>query len=273
MIRNLKIELWKVLSYKAFWFMILFYVLLLAFMIFGIPGLIDYIAEKSGDPSKFRIFKALVFNFPDIWQNIAFVASMRYFIKIILGIIIIILVTTEFHFLTIRANVINGYSKTEFLKGKVELILLLSFVSMVVLFLSGLYLGFMHSSSKSLMDVFDKMTYLLGYYVELTSYLLFCLFFGILFKKTGIAFIAHFVYLIIEPILDHNLPDTVAPYLPLNAINRIIQSPNTSLVKIKSPGFDYDFQESIAFLDVGVCLVYAVIFISLSYLLLKKRDL
>jgi len=82
MIRLLKIELRKHLSYRAFWLMIFFYAVLLAVMIFGIPGLIDYIAEKSGEPSRFRIFKAIVFNFPDIWQNITFVASTRFFIKL-----------------------------------------------------------------------------------------------------------------------------------------------------------------------------------------------
>lgn len=250
-----------------------FYILLLAFMIFGIPGLIDYIAEKSGDPSKFRIFKALVFNFPDIWQNIAYVASMRYFIKIILGIIIIILITTEFHFLTIRANIINGYSKKDFLLGKLEMIILLSLLSTVVLFLSGVYLGLTHSSSTSFGDIFGKMIYLPGYFIELSTYLIFCLFFGILFKKTGITFIAHFVYLIVEPIIDYNIPEVLTPYLPLNAMNAIIKTPNTSLIKVKTPEFDFEFQEAVLTQDVLVCLAYAAIFWGLSYWILKKRDL
>jgi hypothetical protein len=272
MIKHLKIELLKVASYKAFWFMVSFYLLLLAFMIFGIPGLIDYVAEKSGEPTRFRIFKAIVFNFPDIWQNIAFVASLRYFIKIILGIIIIVLVTTEYHFLTIRANIINGYSKKDFLSGKVQMILLLAAASTVVIFLSGLYLGLVHSGSTSLSDIFGKMGYLLGYFAELTTYLLFCMFFAILFRKTGITFIAHFVYLIIEPILDYHLPESLTPYLPLNGINGIVRTPNTSLIKVKTADFDFDFQEAIAFADVGICLVYAVLFVALSYALLKRRD-
>ncbi len=273
MIRHLQIELMKVLSYRAFWFMTGFYLLLLAFMIFGIPGLIDYVAEKSGEPTRFRIFKAIVFNFPDIWQNISFVASMRFFIKIILGIIVIILVTTEYHFMTIRANIINGYSRKDFLLGKVEMVLFLGLVSTLVIFLSGLYLGFMHSSSTGLGDVFGKMIYLLAYYMEAITYLLFCLFLGILFKKTGITFIAHFVYMIIEPILDYKLPDSIGPYLPMNAMNAIIQTPNTSLIKVKSPEFDFDFQEAIHLADVGWCLGYGLLFIGLSYLVLRKRDI
>lgn len=273
MIRLLKIEFKKVVSYKAFWFMIGFYASLLAIMIFGIPGLIDYVAEKSGEATQFRIFKAIVFNFPDIWQNIAFVASFRYFIKIILGIIIIILVTTEFHFLTVRANIINGFSRADFLSGKLIMILVLAVFSTFIIFLSGLYLGLTNSASSSMGSIFGKMEYLAGYFMEVTTYLIFSMFFAILFKKTGITFIAQFVYLIVEPILDYKLPDGFSPYLPLNAMNRIIQSPNTSLIKVKTDEFNFDFQEFIAIQDVAICLIYALLFIALSYFILKRRDI
>ena len=273
MIRLLKIELLKVASYKAFWFMTGFYLLLLAFMIFGIPGLIDWVAEKSGEPTRFRIFKAIVFNFPDIWQNITFVASLRYFIKIILGLIVIILITSEFHFLTIRSSIINGLSRNDFLFGKIYFILALGITSTVVLFLSGIYLGLIHSSSTAFSDIFSKMGYLLGYFIELTTFLLFCLFCGILLKKTGLAFIALFVYLIAEPILEYNLPEGLAPFLPLNAMNNIIQSPNTSLIKVRTPDFNFDFQELIHLSDVALCLGYAFVFILLSWWILQKRDI
>jgi hypothetical protein len=56
-------------------------------------------------------------------------------------------------------------------------------------------------------------------------------------------------------------------------MNNIIRSPNTSLIKLKSPGFNFEFQEAISFADVGIALVWATIFISLSCFLLKKRDI
>ena len=143
----------------------------------------------------------------------------------------------------------------------------------MIIFLSGLYLGFTNSVASSMGQVFGKMEYLAGYFLEVSTYLIFCLFFAILFKKTGITFIAHFVYLIIEPILDYKLPDGFDPYLPLNAMNRIIQSPNTSLIKVKTDEFNFDFQEFIAFQDVAVCVAYAVLFTALSYFILKHRDL
>ncbi len=273
MIRLLKIELRKYLSYKAFWLMVIFYASLIIFMIFGIPGLIDYIAEKSGEPTKFRVFKAIVFNFPDIWQNITYVASARFFIKIILGIIVIIIITNEYHFLTIRSNIISGFSRKDFLMAKVLLIVLLALFSTVIIFFSGLYLGLVHSISHSLADIFGKTIFLLGYFIEVFTYLLFCLFIGLLFKRTGISIIVHFAYFIVEPILDYKLSDKLTPYLPLNAMNHIIYTPNTSLIKVKSPGFNFTFQEFISVSDVGICLVYTALFIFLSYLVLQRRDL
>lgn len=273
MIRLLKIELLKVLSYKAFWIMISFYAIVLGLMIFGIPGLIDYVAEKTGDTTQIRIFKAIVFNFPDIWQNISFVAGMRIFIKIILGIIVIILVTTEFQFQTIRANIINGNSRTDFLIGKIEMVLLLSFFSMIIIFLAGIYLGLSNSFTASAKNIFSKMIFLPAYFLELSSYLLFCLMLAILFKKTGITFIAHFFYFILEPVLDYKLPDSITPYLPLNIINHVVQSPNTSLIKVSSANFNFKFQEVISITDVGLCIAYAGLFIFISWLLLRKRDL
>jgi len=81
----------------------------------------------------------------------------------------------------------------------------------------------------------------------------------VIFKKTGITFIVHFVYFIIEPILDFKLNDKLTPFLPINAINNIITSPNTSLIKIKSPDFNYDFQEALILEMLVFALVYRLV--------------
>lgn len=273
MIRLLKIELQKITTYRAFWLMVGVYSIILAFLIFGIPAIIDYVGSKSSDPMMFRLFKAVVFHFPDVWQNTAFVASARYFVKIILGIIIIILVTNEFQFNTIRANVINGLSKTDFFWGKMSVILLLTVFSTVIVFLSGAYLGFKHSVEIEIYQVFDKMAFLAGYFLELATYLIFCMLLAIVFKKTGITFIAHMVYLFIEPIIDYKVPDQYANLLPLNAMNSIIQSPNSSLIQVKSDAFLFNFQEFISVGDVVICLCYALVFSLVSLLILNKKDI
>jgi len=271
MIRLLQIEYRKLRKHKAFWILILLYSLLLASMVFGIPGLIDYLAAKSENGLQMKLFKAVVFHFPDVWQNITYVASARYFIKIIPGLIVIILITNEFSYNTIRLNIVNGMSRAEFLAGKTLIISLLAVFSTLILLFSGLYLGLAHSYSSGSGAVFGKTVFLPAYFLELLTYLIFCMFLGILFKKAGMAFIVHFVWFIAEPVLDYKLPAVISPYLPLNAMNRLIQSPNSSLIKIQSPQFDFTFQEHIAVVDTVVCLLYAIVFLALSLLILEKR--
>lgn len=271
--RLIKIEFRKLYRHRAYWFMTVAYTVILAIMIFGIPELIDYIAEKTGERTTTRIFKAVVFNFPDVWQNIAFVAGMRYFIKIILGIIIIILITNEFNYQTIRLNVVNGLSRGGFLGAKVITVAGMTLFSTVVIFLSGLYLGLVHSVHTSPADIFGKTVFLGAYFVETFTFLLFCMLIGFVFRKMGVAFIVLFVYMIIEPIFDYKLPDAASPYLPLNAMNRLVQSPNTSLIKVSSSEFPFEFQERIALADTAICLLYAALFISICFLIIRKRDL
>jgi len=81
------------------------------------------------------------------------------------------------------------------------------------------------------------------------------------------------LYLIVEPIIQHYLPDQFERFLPMNAMNHVIWSPNTSLMQVKIPEFDMDFQQFISLGDVGICLMYAALFTGILYLYLQKKDL
>ncbi len=273
MIRILKIEWDKLRSYRAFWVMIILYLFILSAIIFGLPALLDYVASKTEGAAQVKVFKSLVFNFPDIWQNISFVASFRAFIKIILAIIVVIVITNEFTFHTIRANVMNGMSRNEFLIGKMELVLLFSLLSTLIIFLSGLYLGLTNSSYISVSKIFSKMSFLFAYFLEIFTYLTFALLIGFLIKKTGFSIITLLLYMIIEPIIQYYVPDKFDKFLPLNAMNHLIWSPNTSLIKVKTPEFQMDFQEYVSLADTGICVLYAVIFVGIMYLLMRRSDL
>jgi len=242
-------------------------------MIFAVPALLDYIAEHAKENLALKAFKAIVFNFPDIWQNITFVASMRGFIKIFLAILVVIFITNEFSFLTVRTNILNGMSRGEFVAGKLQVIFFLTLLSTLAVFLAGLYLGLTQSPVRSLSSVFSKMHYLLAYFLEVFTYLTFALLIGVLIRKTGFSVIVLLLYLIIEPIIQYYVPEDYDKYLPLNAMNHVIWSPNTSLIKVKTPEFNMDFQEFISWADAGVCMLYAGLFTGLVYLYLRKKDL
>jgi hypothetical protein len=81
------------------------------------------------------------------------------------------------------------------------------------------------------------------------------------------------LYLIVEPIIQHYLPDKFDKFLPLNAMNKVIWSPNTSYLQVKTPEMSLDFQGYISYGSTGICLLYAMIFIGILYFYLQKKDL
>jgi ABC-2 type transport system permease protein len=272
MMKLLQIELRKILPYKMFWVMCGIYLLALIFFSWGLPSLIDYFTMRSDVP-EIKLLMKFLYNFPDIWQNLAWAASLRFFIKIFIGMIMIILVTNEYSYLTIRHNVFNGLSRTDFLMSKVYVAILLSLAATLLIFITGTTLGLFYSSSVSAHQFFGKMIFLLGYFIELLAFLLFSLMVGILVKRTGFAIGLLFVYPIIEVIIQQKIPESVQPFLPLNAINHILRTPNTSLIQFRSPEFNVELQTGLHAQDVFVTLLYAALFVGVSLWVIRKRDL
>jgi ABC-2 type transport system permease protein len=272
MIKLLQIELRKIMPYKMFWVMTGIYVLALAFFSYGLPSLIDYFTMRSKVP-EVKLLINFLYNFPDIWQNLAWAASLRFFIKIFLGMIMIVLVTNEYSFLTIRNNIINGLSRTDFLLSKVYLAILFSLAATLLIFLTGTVLGLSYSSTINFHVFFGKMIFLLGYFVETLTFLLFSLMVSILVRRTGFAIGLLFVYPIMELIIQQKVPESVQPYLPLNAMNHILRTPNTSLIQFHSPEFNVDLQTGLNGQDILVALLYAALFIGVSLWVIRKRDL
>jgi ABC-2 type transport system permease protein len=272
MIRLLKIEFRKIATYKVFWVMAGIYLASVIFVFYGFPSLIDYFSAKSNAP-EFKLLKNFLYNFPDIWQNLSWIASLRFFIKVLLGIIVIVLITNEYSYITIRLNIMNGLSRTDFLKSKIYLIIFFSLLATLFLVISVLILGWIFSPVHTFQAITGKLMFVVGYFVETFTYLVFAFMLGLLVKRTGFAISILFVYPIIELIVQQQLPDKIGPYLPLNAMNHIIRTPNTSVIQYHSPKNTIDLQTFVAGQDILVCLAFAAIFIYVCYLVLKKRDL
>jgi len=272
MIKLLQIEFRKIVPYRMFWVMSGIYLLSLIFFSYGLPSLIDYFSMKSNAP-EVKLLMNFLYNFPDIWQNLSWAASLRFFIKIFLGMIIVILVTNEYSFLTIRNNVINGLSRTDFLLSKVYVSIVFSIAATILIFLLGTVLGLTYSTTVSFHVFFGKMIFLLGYFVETLTFLLFSMMMAILVRRTGFAIGLLFVYPIIELIVQQKIPDSIQPFLPVNAMNHILRTPNTSLIQFRSPEFNVELQTGLHGQDVIVALLYAALFVGVSLWVIWKRDL
>lgn len=275
MLRLLKIEWLKLKSYKAFWIMVGLYLFILFSIIFGLPEFLDYIATKANESAAVKAFKTLAFNFADVWQNIAYVAGMRGFIKIFLALLVLVFISNEFSFLTVRSNILSGLSRTQFMLGKLSVVFLLSLIATLALLVSGLYLGFRFSANTEAGAILSRIHWLFFYFIETYTYLTFALLIGILIRKTGFAIITLLSYIFLEPIAQYYLPDAYDKFLPLNAMNGIIRGVNTSLLQVKTQNFNLEdiIQSSASIADIGICLLYLGIFIGLIHLYLNKKDL
>jgi hypothetical protein len=135
--------------------------------------------------------------------------------------------------------------------------------------------------------VFSDMEYLLAFFVKLVGFFSFCLFLGILVKRSAFAIGFLFVWSIIEKIAfgvlsfrifpEGNTAANIEQFFPLEAMSNLIVEPFTRLSVVKNIGTQIGLQNlkdyNVNYSAVLIVLVWTFIFLFLSYKLLKKRDL
>ncbi len=276
MIKLLQIELKKILTYKVFWILTGLYFLFLALGILMAQFMINSSINQFNTNMPIPFPHVRLYFFPDIWQNITFFAGIRY-VLIFPAIVIIILITNEFTYKTIRQNIVNGMSKEEFLASKLEIILILSVVITLVIGIAIISLGLMNSDELSLSTVLGKSTFLLGLFIEILSFLVFAFFFGFMLRNTGVAIALFTLYvLIVEPILYFvlKIPSLhlkgVNTYLPVNSVISVVEYPSIPFLK-KMMGLT--LQDNITLIGCIVPLLYSAVLIGIVFFVMRKKDL
>jgi ABC-type transport system involved in multi-copper enzyme maturation permease subunit len=276
--RLLSIELQKIWKNKSSRVLTLTYFILLTFI-----ALIASIKFDLG-VFKFHLAEMGIFNFPFIWHFNTYIAAS---IKLFLAIVIVSMMANEYSYGTLKQNLIDGMSKKEFILSKFLTIVLFALVSTAFIFIMSLLLGFSFSSYTEISIVFSDLEYLLAYFVKLVGFFSFCLFLGILVKRSAFALGFLLVWSIIEGILKGILtfkvfPDSnTAPYMtqsfPLESMSNLIIEPFSRLSVMKTIGSQIGIENSkdysVHFSGILIVLCWTLIFTFLSYRLLKNRDL
>jgi ABC-2 type transport system permease protein len=251
----LSIELKKIVAYPTFWVFAGLYVAMVALIFFSISAIRINGVMMFGLKS--------YYTFPDIWHTLTYIAG---FFNLLLGVLVIILITNEYNFRTLRQNIIDGWSVGNFLAAKIILIVFLAVSTTVFVFVLGLIYGLIASPSSDSTAVFSEMSFVLAYFVQALGYLCFALFMGALFKKAGLGIIFFLLYSkIVEPIIHWRLPNSISDYLPFHNISNLIDNPAAKLLGMtvrNSPlGIHFIFT-----------LIYSCLFLIATYLLITKRD-
>ena len=277
--RLLSIELQKIWLSKSSriltisYFFLLSFIALIASIKFNIGSFQLHIAEQG------------IFNFPYIWHFNTYIAAI---LKFFLAIVIVSMMSNEYSYGTLKQNLIDGMSKQEFILSQFLTVVVFAFASTVFVFIMSLILGYSFSSYTEFSIVFTDLEYLLAYFIKLIGFFSFCLFLGILVKKSAFAIGFLFVWNVLESILKGILSFKVFPegktaenitqFLPLESMSNLIVEPFSRLSVVKNiqtaiggagNGKDYD----VHFTSILIVLAWTVIFMLMSYKLLKKRDL
>ena len=224
--------------------------------------------EISVGSMSLSLDKLPVFAFPDIWHNLAYVA--KYF-NAFLAIIVIIFITNELEFRTLRQSIINGLNRVEFIISKLLLMLGLSLFATAVVFLTSLSIGLTQSDPDAYGSIWKGVEFIPAFGLYSFAHMLFASLFGLFIRRSGIAISLFLLYSFMLENIAHGLLkwnlklEWLVDYLPLNAIGNLIQLPfGKYLLRLT--------QEHVALNDVLICCIYIVGFLGLFYWWIKKKD-
>ena len=269
MLHLLKIEWLKVKNYRTFWVLFILYLL----SIIGANYLIHQVLQANfeetmkKDPTD-AFIKMMIgtppYSFPLAWAMTAYVSS---FLLIIPGFITIILFTNEFSYKTHRQNLIDGFTREQFISAKLLSILSLTLISTLTVAATAMIFGF--AGDKPFGGEYLK--YFALSFLQCFSYCLLALMLGTIFKRSGIALGVYFVYVVIfDNVLFHVLnkyANNTGYFLPIESADNLIPLPVAEQVQkhfLEKPDFNYILIS---------CIVYLALYTFISFRKFKSDDL
>ncbi len=268
MLHLLKIDLKKLTSYRTFWVVCGLYFFTLAFVTASGMEFLKWLASKGAEfGTTININRIPLYHFPDVWQNLVYISG---FFKIVLAIMVVISITNEFTYRTLRQNVIDGLSRREFLQSKILTNLLLSLMSVVMVFIIGLITGFIYSPESNWRYIFTDLEFFPAYFLEVFTFLSFALMLGIYVQRSGLTIILLLLSRIIEAPLDayvgNHFSHEITRFFPMQAISNLVAMPFARYAL-------QEIQDYVSFTSVAIAFAWMVFFNYFSYVKLKRSDI
>lgn len=259
-------------SYRTFWVICGLYFVTLAFTTASGMEILRWLHGKSVEfGANINIDRIPIYHFPDIWQNLIWVSGL---FKIVLSIMVVISITNEYQYRTLRQNVIDGMSRWEFVLSKILMNVLLSLMSVVMLFVIIMFTGLIYTPTLGWSDVMMGIDFLLAYFLEIFAFLSYALMLGIFVQRSGLTIVLLLLSHMIELIIKVNIFNSrneesigwLKQFFPLESITNLVPLPFAR----------YAFQEIQDYVSITallIAVVWTFLFNYFSYLKLKKADI
>ncbi len=258
----LKIEWLKVKNYAAFKLLIIFFSLGVVLVNYAVYAINKNIIAKAGGGKMLALFNPYDFN--NTWQSTSYATG---FLLILPAMLIIILITNEYTFRTSRQNVIDGWSRSEFITVKIVIAFLIAAYSTVLVILTATGFGLLSGSDFSL----NQFSHVAFFFLKALTYNMFAVLVAVLVRKTGFAIGVYFIYLgaenFVSQMLDvagmkwkaYNGTDmgSMGDYLPMNAADGMLTFPDNPLKSFTRNILPTDY----FWLVITLAIAYLILFI------------
>lgn len=262
----------KIKSYPGFWWVMGITALTYPGINYMFTRVYEQITQKESQSGK--ILKFLIgdpFSFPEAWRTVAYFSSLFVFIP---AIVVIMLITNEYTYKTNRQNIIDGWSRNNFIFGKLVDVIILSLIVTMLYTAVVLVIGFANTTDTAVAKW--SLVYYIGLFALQTfSQLSIAFMIGMLVRKSFIALaIFAFYFVIVEPILSkviqYKFKSELYHYLPLEISNALLPKP-TFLGKIDEAAYKATLAA------VNYHIWYTILLIGITwficFLINKRRDL
>lgn len=250
-------ELRKILPYRTAWIILLLFTALLAATVAGAGG-VSVNGSTLGQA---------MYALPGLWPNLTYLAS---YFSLLPAFLLIMLLTDEFQYRTLRQQVIDGTPRGQIILDKLLVSLLLVGWAVLSVLAVGLFFGLTRTAAGAGELLAAAPRPLLLYAAQLLGYLSLAALLAVLVRKSTPAIVALLLYVwVAERLIRYGLPDSIDRFLPVKALDILTPSPFASTL-------DTVLGPSGALLPgqaVPVALAWAALFWLLSAALLRTRDL
>jgi ABC-type transport system involved in multi-copper enzyme maturation permease subunit len=236
MLHLLRIEWLKVRHYKTFWIFLILY----AFAMLGINYTGYYVTELTiQNLPESQVLLGTPYAFPKVWQTVGWMSSWLLYFP---GILFIMLLTNEFNFKTHRQNIIDGWTRSEFITVKFVFAVIFSAAATILNILVALLFGSLATGSHFSLAGTENIAYI---FIQTTAYITFALFLGIVFRRSGAAIAVFFLFgLIFEYLIGAfiNSKMELSPagfFLPLQVTDVLLPIPFGKTVIYNNAPADY----------------------------------
>jgi ABC-2 type transport system permease protein len=265
----LKTEWLKLKKYWAFW-------LMTGIVALTYPG-INYMMYKEAyknnlnDKRMGPILRMIPnpFTFPDVWHTVSFISSFFLFLP---AIVVIMFITNEYSYKTHRQNVIDGWSRNQFLLAKMIDVFIVSVVVTVLYAIVAFILGNVNRGTTEV-NVLNNTRYIGLFFLLNFSQLSIAFLIAFLVRKAFIALgLFVFYFFPLEPLLvalAREKASDAGRYLPLEISDRMIPIPRMFISNEK--------QWASLVSQANLHIIYSIVLTTIIWLICfwinKKRNL